>query len=255
MRVIILEDCSADDLSAVLRPVAHGRLLSDLMSAAHNDCILGDQPECMDCGKCDEVLTEEVVRNRKKTALAELARDISVGHSRSWKTVEDDIVAQCSSWSQAIENYREAYPRSPRTDAAIKGRWYGLKRQGVRVAQEVEPEVSAQEEISEPENGEEIPVDRQPEADAAEVTTLCEPIIPADAPEPPTDAQDVENEDVQRALIGARCQADVPSERGGSTYVREHILRVLADRQVLIECDSGGWCWCTLDCVALLEER
>lgn len=184
---------------------------------------------------------------------------VPVGHTRSWQAVESDVVAQCATWPQAVEAYQEAFPGSLRTAHAVEMRWYYLRKKGLlTVPEESEPALT-EEELDSPavhllnavdatnemlSSLSEAPVDTQPETPAAELTTLC--YVP-EWPEPPTDAPDVTNEDALKHLYNRFVSADIPSERGGTTYLRGHIRKVLSDMHVLIECEKNrGAIWCHL---------
>lgn len=213
MRVIIIEDCTADDLASVLHQSITDRVLSDVIKS-QKDEITNTPYESEFIGEDIEV-DEPCVP--MPTPTSDEPEKPPVGHTRTWQDVETDLVSRCTSWSQAVETYKEAYPESLRTDRAIKMRWYYLRKRGRLVSQGPVPET----------------------------------VSPA--PDPPTSAPDVLNGEVIAKLMDRRCQADIPSDGGNRKYVKGYIRRVLIDRHVLIECDSGAMCWCLLDYVVLLE--
>lgn len=46
----------------------------------------------------------------------------------SWPTEEEDVIADCSGYRDAVAAYRAAYPEGTRTDAAIRSRWDVLQK-------------------------------------------------------------------------------------------------------------------------------
>lgn len=223
MRVIIIEDCTADDLTSVLHQTITGRVLSDVIKSEKDEItntpyeseFIGEDIEVDE--PCVPMPTPTSMRHYAMTPKSDEPEKPPVGHTRTWQDVETDLVSRCTSWSQAVETYKEAYPKSLRTDHAIKMRWYYLRKRGRLVSQGPAPET----------------------------------VSPA--PDPSTSAPDVLDELVIARLIDRRCQADIPSDGGNTKYVKGYIRRVLIDRHVLIECDSGAMCWCLLDYVVLLE--
>lgn len=261
MRLIIIEDCTSEDIASVLQQPIKGRVLSDIIESQteeisnpsyesdyHGDDITvcgydkveqwagilqdtePDEPPVSMPTPAGSERHTMVPKPSSSISTGELVPDFGttepVGHTRAWKDIENEVVSYCTSWREAVEAYKEAFPMSLRKDHAVEMRWYHLRKAGKLKTQEVKP----------------------PAPDTA-------PHIPKGAPNPPTDAPDVLNEEVINHLMNARCQADIPAEGGKTKYVQGYIRRVLIDRNVLIECDAGAMCWCTLDCVVLLEDR